>query len=156
MDVVIREAKDDDLQALIECHSFFMEHHIANDIRFTLRVGASDKWEDQIISAIKDPDTYVLVAQQKSKVIGCAYVIIKLGASDFGSEKIGYICDVYVEKNYRRMGIAKRFLSKAINWLKQREIDTIEASWSVHSEEAKKTWPSLGFVPISINGQLKI
>ena len=156
MDIVIREAKCDDLEALINCHSLFMEHHVANDLRFTLRPGASDKWEEQIISAIKDQDTIVLVAQQKLKIVGCAYVIIKSGASDFGPEKIGYICDVYVDKSYRRSGIAKRFLSRAKDWLKQREINTIEASWSVHSEEAKQTWPALGFAPISISGQLKI
>nr|MCU0344259.1 GNAT family N-acetyltransferase [Ignavibacterium sp.] len=133
----------------------FMDHHIANDVRFTLRTGASDKWSEQIISAIKDPNTLVLVAQHKTEIIGCAYIIIKSGSLDFGPEKIGYICDVYVDKSYRRLGIAKRFLSEAIAWLKIREIHTLEASWSVHSEEAKKTWPALGFVPISISGQMQ-
>ena len=155
MDIVIREAKEDDLQELIICHKHFMDHHIANDVRFTLRVGASDKWAEQITSAIKDSNTLVLVAKDKTKIIGCTYIIIKSGALDFGPEKIGFICDVYVDKSYRRLGIAKRFLSKAQDWLKLREIYTIEASWSVHSEEAKNTWPALGFVPISISGQMQ-
>ena len=155
MDIVVREAKEDDLEALIICHKHFMKHHIENDVRFTLRAGASDKWAEQIISEVKDSNTLVLVAQGNIKIVGCAYVIIKSGALDYGAEKIGYICDVYVDKSYRRLGIAKRFLSTAQNWLKLRGIHTIEASWSVHSEEAKKTWPALGFVPISISGQME-
>ena len=153
MDIVVREAKETDLQALIACRKRFMEHHIANDIRFTLREGEPEKRDEQIISAIKDSDTLVLAAEKGRTFIGCAYVIIKSGAVDFGPEKIGYICDVFVEKEYRRAGIAKQFLSRGMDWLRQRGISTIEASWSVHSDEAKKTWPALGFEPISITGQ---
>ena len=155
MDIVIREATDDDLEALIICHKRFMEHHIKNDVRFMLRNGAQDNWAAQIISEVKDSNKLVLVAQDNLEIVGCAYVIIKPGALDFGPEKIGYICDVYVDKGYRRLGIAKRFLLTAQDWLKNRGIHTIEASWSVHSEEAKKTWPTLGFVPISISGQMQ-
>jgi GNAT superfamily N-acetyltransferase len=104
---------------------------------------------------LSDPETLVLVAEGNSKIIGCAYTIIKPGALDFGPEKIGYLCDVFVETDFRRLGITRRFLSSTQNWLRAREIFTIEASWSVHSEEAKNTWPALGFVPISISGQMK-
>lgn len=155
MDTVVREAVISDVEALIECHNRFMNHHITGDKRFTLRAGAKAKWGGQISDALKDPDTLVLVAENKAIVVGCAYTIIKSGALDFGPEKIGYLCDVYVDPDYRRQGIAKRFLTTTQNWLQERGITTIEASWSVHSTEAQKTWPSLGFKPLSISGQLE-
>lgn len=155
METIIREAVIDDIEALIRCHNRFMEHHITRDKRFTLRAGSKEKWDGQISDSVKDPDTLVLVAENKTIVVGCAYAIIKSGALDFGPEKIGYLCDVYVDPDYRREGIAKRFLTTVLNWLKERGITTIEASWSVHSTEAQKTWPSLGFIPISISGQLE-
>jgi len=155
MDIVVREAVEGDLEVLVLCHSRFMEHHIKADKRFALRSDAEEKWGEQIASELSNPDTLVLVAEDNSKIIGCAYILIKSGALDFGPEKIGYLCDVFVETNYRRLGIARRFLSSALNWLRMREIYTIETSWSVNSEEAKSTWPELGFIPISVSGQLQ-
>ncbi len=155
MEIVVREAVITDVEALIRCHNRFMEHHITGDKRFTLRAGAKEKWREQISEWVGNPDTLVLVAENKTIVVGCAYTIIKSGALDFGPEKIGYICDVYVDPDYRRQGIAKRFLTTAQNWLQKRGITIIEASWSVHSTEAQKTWPSLGFKPMSISGQLE-
>ncbi len=155
MDIIIREAVDGDLEALVLCHKRFMEHHITVDERFTLRSKAAEKWGEQIASELSNPSTLVLVAEVNSKIVGCAYILIKSGALDFGPEKIGYLCGVFVETDYRRLGIARRFLSTALNWLRMRDIFTIEASWSVHSEEAKSTWPVLGFLPISISGQMQ-
>jgi GNAT superfamily N-acetyltransferase len=155
MNIVVREAVQGDLEALVLCHSRFMEHHISVDKRFALRSNAGDKWGEQIANALGNPVTLVLVAEGDSKIIGCAYTLIKPGALDFGPEKIGYICDVFVETDFRRLGIARRFLSSTQNWLRLRNIFTIEASWSIYSEEAKNTWPTLGFVPISISGQMQ-
>jgi GNAT superfamily N-acetyltransferase len=155
MNVVIREALDSDIEALIRCHKRFMEHHIAGDQRFTLRPGAEEKWNKQIADTIGNWDTLVLVAEVNAIMVGCAYTLIKSGGMDFGPEKIGYLCDVFVEPGYRRLGIARRFLSSAVIWLREKGIHTIEASWSVHSAEARNAWPSLGFVPISVSGQME-
>ena len=155
MEILIREASNNDIEALVRCHSRFMEHHINVDKRFKLRTGAEEKWPEQIVEAVESKDTLVLIAETDKAIVGCAYIIIKTGASDFGPEKIGYLCDVFVGSAYRRQGIAKRFLSRSIKWLKEKDIHVIEASWSVYSAEAKSTWPLLGFEPISISGQME-
>lgn len=154
MEYEIKEAVSGDLEALILCHSRFMQHHISIDRRFALKSGAEDKWGKQISEAIGHPDTLVLVAKKGSAVVGCAYTIIKSGSADFGPDKIGYLCDVYVEPEHRRKGVARRFLSAAKTWLQGKGIHIIEASWSVKSTEAVNTWPSLGFKPLSVSGQL--
>jgi ribosomal protein S18 acetylase RimI-like enzyme len=155
MNIVVREAVGGDLEALVKCHSRFMERNISVDKRFALRSKVEDKWGEQIASALGNPAALVLVAEGNGNIVGCAYTIIKPGALDFGPEKIGYLCDVFVETDYRRLGIARRFLSLSLNWLRLREIFTIEASWSVYSEETRTTWPALGFIPISISGQMQ-
>ncbi len=155
MNIIVREAADSDIDALIKCHGRFMEYHINLDQRFTLRRGVEEKWNKQISDELKNSDTLVLVAEENEVVVGCAFILIKNGAMDYGPEKIGYLCDVFVEPNYRRLGIAKRFLSYSLKWLRAKGIHTIEASWSLYSIEAKITWPELGFVPISVSGQLE-
>jgi GNAT superfamily N-acetyltransferase len=155
MTVKIREAVTGDIDPLIRCLSRFMEHHIAVDKRFTLKEGVKEKWGEQIFEWVIDPDILVLVAEDKTNIIGCAHTIIKRGALDFGPDRIGYLCDVYVDPDYRRQGIARRFLLTAQKWLKEKGINVIEASWSVYCDEAQNTWPKLGFEPMSISGQLK-
>ena len=155
MEILFREASNNDIEALVRCHSRFMEHHINVDKRFKLRSDAEEKWPEQIAEAVGNKDTLVLIAEVDKTIVGCAYIIIKSGALDFGPEKIGYLCDVFVERGYRRNGIAKRFLSLSLKWLREKGIHTIEASWSVYSAEAKSTWPLLGFEPISMSGQMK-
>lgn len=155
METTIREAVAGDLDTLIRFHTLFMEHHSAGDDRFALRSGVKETWHERISAAVDDPETLVLVAAAGTGIIGCAYTLIKPGAMDFGPDRIGFLCDVFVEPGYRRYGIARRFLSSSISWLRMREIHTIEASWAVHSEEAQFTWPSLGFAPISISGRME-
>lgn len=155
MDFVIRKAAEADIEALVRCHRRFMEHHMNVDKRFTLREGAELKWEAQIKNFLNDPDTLTLVAESDTFIAGCAYTIIKRGAADFGSVMIGYLCDVYVELDYRRQGIARQFLLASQKWLLERGINTIEASWSVHCVEAQNTWRALGFVPLSISGRIE-
>ena len=154
MDFVIRKAAETDIEALVRCHKDFMEHHINVDKRFTLRTAAEEKWEEQITNSMKDPNTLVLIAESDSYIAGCAYAIIKEGAMDFGPRKIGYLCDVFVEPDYRRQGITRQFLLTTQKWLQERGINTIEASWAVYCVEAQKTWRSLGFIPLSISGQM--
>lgn len=155
MNIDIREAKESDIEELVRCHRQFMEHHINVDKHFTLKAGVEEKWKEQINDSVINSDNLVLIAEVNSNIVGCAYTLIRNGALDFGPEKIGYLCDVFVEPDYRRRGIAKGFLLSSQRWLLKKGIHTIEASWSLHSVEAQNTWPSLGFVPISISGQLE-
>jgi ribosomal protein S18 acetylase RimI-like enzyme len=153
--IAIREATNNDIEALIRCHARFMDHHTAVDKRFSLKPGAEDKWSEQISEAVNNTDSLVLVADDKGFIAGCAYVIIKAGAPDFGHDETGYLCDVYVYPDYRRKGIARSFLTAAKKWLIEKDIHTIEANWSVYSSEAQKTWSALGFNPFSTTGQLE-
>jgi len=155
MEISIREAVANDLDTLIRFHALFMEYHVTCDDRFSLRSGVTEKWRERISAAVDDPETLVLVAAEGTDLVGCAYTLIRPGAMDFGPDRTGYLCDVFVEPGYRRNGIAHRFLSSSQSWLRKREIHAIEASWAVGADEAQCTWPSLGFAPISVSGNME-
>ncbi len=155
MDIGIREAAAGDLGDLVRLHGLFMDHHRDCDERFVLRPGVEQGWAGRISGAVEDPDSLVLVATAEGGVVGCAYTLIKSGDADFGPERIGFLCDVYVEPPLRRRGVARRFLAESRNWLYERGIRTIEAGWAVRADEAGSTWPGLGFVPLSSTGRLE-
>ena len=156
MEVTIQPAIASDLENLVIFHDLFMKHHIACDERFTLRSGAEENWESIITTALDDPETLVLIAVAGKRPVGCAFTLIKPGAMDFGDERIGYLCDVYVEPEFRRHGIARRFLESSEDWLRTIGIRTLEASWAVSCREAAGTWLELGFEPLSVTGRKKI
>ena len=155
MEILIRSAVMGDLDDLLRRRAEFMSHHIARDARFTLRPGAEDAWPEQIRRAIDDPDSLVSAAIAGPDLVGCAYTLIRPGAMDYGSERIGYLCDVFVDPDHRRSGLARRFLEVSVDWLRERGIGTIETTWAICSQEACSTWPGLGFVPISTCGRIE-
>ena len=156
MEVTIQPAIKSVLENLVIFHDLFMKHHITCDERFTLRIGARDNWKSIITTALNDPDTLILVAVAGKRPVGCAFTLIKPGAMDFGDERIGYLCDVYVEPEFRRHGIARRFLESSEDWLQTKGIRTLEACWAVSCREAAGTWPGLGFEPLSVTGRKDI
>ena len=154
-EITIREAVAGDVDALVRLHALFMDHHADRDPRFKVRPGASGAWRERLAAAVDDPETLVPVAVVGSDCVGCAFTLIRPGAMDFGPERIGYLCDVFVEPEFRRRGLARRFLDLSVDWLRERDIHTVEASWAIGSREARSTWPRLGFVPMSTSGRLE-
>ncbi|MBU1071627.1 GNAT family N-acetyltransferase [bacterium] len=156
MEIRIRSATEADLDTLVEFHRLFMAHHATGDARFALRPGAADGWRAEIARALADPDVLALVAEAAGEPVGCAFTLLKPGARDFGDERIGYLCDVYVVPAWRRSGVARKLLARTENWLQDRGIGTLEASWALGSREAADSWPALGFAPLSVTGRKTI
>jgi len=154
--IAIREAVTEDLQALVLMHGLFMEHHVACDERFAVRPGVRETWPGRISAAMDNPEALVLVAAAGSRIVGCAYTFLRPGALDYGPEKVGFLCSVFVDPGSRRQGIARGFLSSSEEWLREKGIRTLEVSWAVRSEEARSTWTSLGIEPVAVSGRMEV
>ncbi len=156
MGIVIRTARPSDLGSLVRLHGLFMEHHARCDARFSPHPDFLEAWKDKITKALEDPDVLVLVAVTGERIVGCAFLLIRPGADDYGEARVGYLCDVYVERDARRNGVTRGFLQEALAWLRSRNIRTLQLSWGVNCPEAAATWPALGFEPLSVTAVLDV
>ena len=61
----------------------------------------------------------------------------------YSTPMYGFIGDVYVVKNYRHKGVARRLSQNALSWLRIKEITMVKL---LASEAARPIYKQLGFV----------
>ena len=58
---------------------------------------------------------------------------------------VGIIEELYVDDKYRKMGVGKKLVSKAIEYLKKRHVLVVVVTTDPHMASAKRFYKSIGF-----------
>ncbi len=100
------------------------------DKRFDPTLKEPEEIIDKLIEWIKrklaSPETFLFIALHKQKPIG--YIFGWIGRKSKNYWKIwryGYICDIFVKKEFRRKGVASALLKKAEEWFRENGIEMI-------------------------------
>ena len=95
------------------------------------------------------------IAVDNGKIIGTSGISIVEKPPYFGcpSGKIGLLSSMFTDKSYRRMGIAKKLLSKVINEAKEQGCGTVQVT---ASDMGVLLYSSFGFVKNSNFMQYKL
>ena len=84
-------------------------------------------------------NTHAFVCEKNNKIIGYIYCYVN-------NESIGIIDALYIEEEYRGLGIATKLIELTINWLKNEKlVELIEISVMDKNKLAKKLYKKLGF-----------
>ena len=84
-------------------------------------------------------NTKAFVCEKNNKIIGYIYCYVN-------NESIGIIDALYIEEEYRGLGIATKLIELTINWLKNEKlVELIEISVMDKNKLAKKLYKKLGF-----------
>ena len=83
-------------------------------------------------------NTKAFVCEENNKIVGYIYCYVN-------NESIGILDALYVEEEYRGLGIATKLIELAIDWLKENRVKVIEISVIDKNELAKKLYAKLGF-----------
>ncbi len=86
------------------------------------------------------------VAEADSQIIGCAYFNIGISLEK-GGHYI-WLNDLYVKRDERQKGIAKRLLLHVLHWAEQNDLKGIELETGINNAATKKLYNSLGFYDI--------
>ncbi len=84
----------------------------------------------------------VFVAKDGNKAVGFIWVIYYEHIKNKG---IGIIEELYIDNNYRRKGIGKKLILKAVGYLKKKQVIAIIVTTGPHMENAKKFYKAMGF-----------
>lgn len=85
----------------------------------------------------------IFVVEEKDQIIGLAF--LNLGIS---LEKGGYyiwLNDLYVHKDFRQKGIAKKLLLHVLFWAEQNNLKGIELETGINNIATKRLYNSFGF-----------
>ena len=98
-----------------------------------------------IILAIKENDIYI------------GYIFAIKGLLHIRSLKSkAYISDLFIKKDFRKKGIAKKLIKECITWCKREKINEIFLDVDIHNLKAKQLYKNLKFKEQSIKLSKKL
>jgi ribosomal protein S18 acetylase RimI-like enzyme len=146
MEIKIRRARREDLPAFLDV--YIRAYRGLEDYAYTTprRIKAYFHW---LITRDRDG---VFVAEVSGQVVGFICSDSRW-ISDYAKEEVGAIHELVVLPEYRRMGVARRLMEKALEYLKGRGRSVAELWVGVKNRSAKRFYESLGFQARDVVGK---
>jgi ribosomal protein S18 acetylase RimI-like enzyme len=148
--LAIRKADKADLPVLLD----FMAKlalHVAGSPPQKLKKKEQKRLKEVLVAALEDADKLLVVADiPGTGVVGMGYIYIwrsqgiweQAGEQEF---KTGVIDDIWVEPEYRQLGIFSAILTELVTFAERRDVQELILEYSVSNKEAEATWTRLGF-----------
>lgn len=142
---IIRHAKIADLPRLAELGLAILKYHQKLDPYFAPAKDAKAAYIKFFRKCIYSRKHLLLVAENKSAVIG--YSLANLGSRPpvFKIQKIGHINDMFIEESFRRQGIAKKFLDEIYRWFKKNKASHVHLVYHSKNSIGRKAWNKHGY-----------
>lgn len=137
-DIIIRDAKEKDLDAVIKIDSA-----ISIDVYGTV-VDKVAYWQgifDYYVRRMKEK-RYFLVAELQGEVVG--FIVGEARAWEFGSPLCGWVFAVEVNPKRRTMGIAQRMFREICQRLKQAGVSTVRTMIDIDDKVTLSFYRSQG------------
>jgi len=94
---------------------------------------------------IRSKNGMLLVAVDRNIIVGYVLGVIKKYPPVRKIKRFGYIFDLFVEKSYRKKGIATKFTVELIKWFKKKKLKYIELGVDSRNKLGFEAWKKLGF-----------
>lgn len=145
-EVVIRQARAADIEAVARLWQALVEHHRGLDdslpelsplgmLRYARRL------EDQL----DNPMARVLVAEASGEILGYVLgVVVDLAPEMFAQEPSGFLADIYVAERWRRSGIGRALVQALAEWFRERGLRYYEWHAAARNSAALAFWRSAG------------
>ena len=146
-EVTIRRAEARDLPELGELGAALMRVHYAFDQRRFLEPGGGDEvgYASFLASQLDDDESVIFVAERHGQIAGYVYAAIEpLSWKDLRAEA-GYIHDLLVVDDARRLGVGEALLDQAIAWVAERRMPRVLLGTAAQNETARRLFERRGF-----------
>src|SRR5690349_1703460 len=156
--MTIRRAEKRDAAALGKLGAALMQTHYAFDTRRFLEPGegAESGYASFLVSQLRDKESIVLVAEHDDRIVGYVFAAIEpLSWKDLRDE-CGFIHDLLVSDEARRMGVGESLLNAAIEWLREQKMPRVVLGTAAQNENARRLFERRGFRPTMVEMTLEL
>lgn len=162
--MTIREATVKDVPAIVRLWEEFVKEHDETVIKNNPKIrpylikkrSASIIFEKFARKSIMSKNSAVHVAEVNGTPVGYSLIQVKTAIPVFRLEKIGYICDLFVKKEFRNRKISSRLMDEAMKWFKKKGIEQISLAVYKDNEFAHSIYKKWGFIDNQIEMRRKI
>ncbi|OJZ07950.1 MULTISPECIES: GNAT family N-acetyltransferase [Sphingobacterium] len=152
MEIIIRQAKESEINVLIEFEQGIVEAERPFDN--TLKPGEIHYYD--LLELIKSREAEVLVAVVDDQLVGSGYAKLLDSKPYQKYEKYAYLGFMYVRPEYRGQGINKMILHRLIDWAKERNISEVRLQVYEENTSAIKAYAKAGFKPNLLEMRMEI
>ena len=143
--VIIRSAKIKDLKEVVKMRLKLGKYEEKIENYFTLGNNAKLLLQKIYKEYINAKSKKLLVVEIDNKIIGFGSAQINSSNAIFKIKEHGYIVEVYVDKKFRRRGVAGEILKVFYKWFRKNNIKYIELNVLYHNELGRNAWTKYGF-----------
>ncbi|MCM1991888.1 GNAT family N-acetyltransferase [Oceanirhabdus seepicola] len=149
MELLIREGNKNDIKEMDALMYEGDEHHRVN-LPHKFRKSHESR-EEFINSKLDDEESNIFVCEYKGNIVGLiiARVMKTPDISIFKPRQFGWIENLIVQDSSRGLGIGKKLMDEAENWLKSRGIEEIELNVYDFNKAAIALYEKLGYIDLS-------
>lgn len=153
--VTIRNAEQRDLPALVDFLAK-LALHVAGSPPQTLKKSEHKRLLAALRASLADPAKLIVVAETPDhRLVGMGYLYVwrsqgiweQAGDIEF---KSGIIDDVWVEPDFRKLGVFSAILRELVAFAESHHIHELVLEYAASNKEAAAAWAKLGFKPTGI------
>lgn len=152
---LIREAVEEDLPVLVEFLAR-LALHVSGEPPQTLQEHERDRLLAVLRSSLDDPNKHLMVAEvPEAGPVGMGYIYISRSQGIWEQTshveyRTGIIDDVWVEPEFRKLGIFPGLLRRLVAFAESRGAYELVLEYSASNKVAKAAWTRLGFKTIGV------
>jgi len=103
-----------------------------------------DQSQNYINDRIKNNESIIFICLCNKKIVGFVQLYETFDSLNLNKKLVLY--DLYVLKNYRKIGIGKKLMNKSKNFAISNNFTRIELSTAIDNYEAQKLYESLDYI----------
>lgn len=107
--------------------------------------GGGKVYAKRLATRMNDPLTRVFVAEENGILVGYVLaVIIDVIPDMFVQENSGFLADIFVADEYRRLGVGRLLVETVRTWMLENNVRHFEWYVAEHNQVGRKFWEAIG------------
>ena len=139
MEIIIEKAHNEDYKIADE----FLTLLIQDERKYDETIDSTFVVKDFYCHIKNDPQKCLLMAKDGNKAVGFIYGYLQ--PLDGKKDNIAQIDALYVDENYRHLGIGKKLISEFSNWAKEKKTFKIEINVMEQNIGSRELYYKVGF-----------
>jgi ribosomal protein S18 acetylase RimI-like enzyme len=149
-DFTIRPGRREDAADAARLWMQSAKEHTSHDPIYTTSPGAERVMRRFLTDLTSSSHAFLFVAEYGGRTVGFVSGELRESSATFRQKTWASVDDVFVEPNYRNLGVGRALVESVKAWAKERDADGVSLQVAAANERGRKFYEDLGFREVSV------